>query len=194
VTEWPAFVAWSNRIRKCWTFCLDQRGLSCAIIKVDTQPMSDTRKPVSAQILRWLQRTPVHTFVVAFELALGRGELTVTPWGAPLLAWGYLQYRLVGNYRLPRAGGTSGMDAMPEQIIATGPYRYTRNPMYLGHLIFMVGVALTFWSWFAVVLLVARATWFQQRVVHDERRLERVFGVEYSAYRACVKRWIPFAL
>ncbi len=65
--------------------------------------MSDMRKPVSAQILRWLQRTPVHTFiicpllVVAFELALGRGRLTVTPWGAPLLAWGYLQYRLVGN-------------------------------------------------------------------------------------------------
>jgi len=112
--------------------------------------MSDTRKPVSAQILKWLQRTPVHTFiicpllVVAFELALGRGRLTVTPWGAPLLAWGYLQYQLVGNYRLPRAGGTSGMDAMPEGIIATGPYRYTRNPMYLGHLIFMVGLALTF--------------------------------------------------
>jgi protein-S-isoprenylcysteine O-methyltransferase Ste14 len=162
--------------------------------------MSDMRKPVSAQILRWLQRTPVHTFiicpllVVAFELTLGRGRLTVTPWGAPLLAWGYLQYRLVGNYRLPRAGGTSGMDAMPEQIIATGPYRYTRNPMYLGHLIFMVGLALTFWSWFAAVLLVARAIWFQQRVLYDERRLEKVFGVEYSAYRARVKRWIPFAL
>ena len=73
------------------------------------------------------------------------------------------------------------MDVMPEQIIATGPYRYTRNPMYLGHLIFMVGLALTFWSWFAIVLLVARAIWFQQRVLHDERRLEKAFGVEYSA-------------
>jgi protein-S-isoprenylcysteine O-methyltransferase Ste14 len=162
--------------------------------------MSDTRKRLSAQILRWRQRTPVHTFVicpllvVAFELAVGGGRLTVTPWGAPLLAWGYLQYRLVGNYRLPRAGGTAGMDAMPEQIIATGPYRYTRNPMYLGHLIFMVGLALTFWSWFAVVLLVVRAIWFQRRVLQDERRLEKVFGAEYSAYRARVRRWIPFAL
>ncbi len=162
--------------------------------------MSDARKQVSAQILRWAQRTPVHTFVicpllvVAFELALGRGRLTVTPWGAPLLALGYLQYRLVGNYRLPRAGGTAGMDAMPQHILATGPYRYTRNPMYLGHLIFMVGLALTFWSWFALALLVARAIWFQQRVLHDERRLEQVFGGEYCLYRARVKRWIPFAL
>jgi protein-S-isoprenylcysteine O-methyltransferase Ste14 len=127
--------------------------------------------------------------VIAFELALNRGRLTVVPWGAPLLAWGYLQYLLVGNYRLPRAGGTPGMDAMPAQIIAAGPYRYTRNPMYLGHLIFMAGLifmtglVLTFWSWFALILLVARAMWFQRRVLHDETRLERTFGAEYSAYR-----------
>jgi protein-S-isoprenylcysteine O-methyltransferase Ste14 len=116
------------------------------------------------------------------------------PWGAPLLAWGYLQYRLVGNYRLPRAGGTPGMDAMPERIIVVGPYRNTRNPMYLGHLIFMAGLVLTFWSWFALILLVARAIWFHLRVLRDETRLEKIFGAEYSAYRARVKRWIPFVL
>jgi protein-S-isoprenylcysteine O-methyltransferase Ste14 len=161
--------------------------------------MSDTRKPLRARILRWAQRTPVHTFVmspllvIAFELALNRGRLTVMPWGAPLLVWGYLQYRLVGNYRLPLAGGTNGMDAMPNRIIAAGPYRYTRNPMYLGHLIFMTGLVITFRSWFALILLVARAMWFQWRVLHDEARLEREFGVEYSAYRGRVKRWLPFA-
>jgi protein-S-isoprenylcysteine O-methyltransferase Ste14 len=160
--------------------------------------MSDTREPLSARICRWLQRTPVHTFVmcpllvVGFELAFNHGRLTVLPWGTPLLAWGYLQYRFVGNYRLPRAGGTAGMDAMPERIIAAGPYRYTRNPMYLGHLIFMAGVVLTFWSWFALILLIARAIWFQRRVLQDETRLERSFGAEYFAYRTQVKRWIPF--
>jgi protein-S-isoprenylcysteine O-methyltransferase Ste14 len=162
--------------------------------------MQSTSKPLSASLLRWFQRTPVHTFfmcpllVIAFELALNRGRLTVVPWGIPLLAWGYLQYLLVGNYRLPRAGGTAGMDAMPDRFIAAGVYRYTRNPMYLGHLIFMMGLALTFWSWFALILLVARAIWFQRRVLQDEARLERKFGGEYSAYRAQVKRWIPFTL
>jgi protein-S-isoprenylcysteine O-methyltransferase Ste14 len=156
-------------------------------------------KPLSAYILRWFQRTPVHTFficpliVVAFELALHQGALTVVPWGLPLLAWGYLQYRFVGSYRLPRAGGTAGMDAMPNRILAAGPYRYTRNPMYLGHLIFMTGLVITFRSWVALILLVARAIWFQRRVLQDETRLEREFGVEYSAYRGRVKRWVPFA-
>ena len=73
-------------------------------------------------------------------------------------------------------------------------YQLTRNPMYLGHLIFMTGLVITFWSWFALVLLVVRAIWFQRRVLHDEERLERAFGAEYSGYCARVKRWIPFVL
>jgi protein-S-isoprenylcysteine O-methyltransferase Ste14 len=109
----------------------------------------------------------------------------------PLLVWGYLQYLYVGGYRLPRAGGTAGMDVAPERIITQGPYRFTRNPMYLGHLIFMLGLALTFWSWLALVILVVRAYWFQLRVQRDEVRLENIFGAEYAAYRAQVKRWIP---
>jgi protein-S-isoprenylcysteine O-methyltransferase Ste14 len=164
------------------------------------KPTQNTSNPLGASVSRWFQRTPVYTFlvcpliVIACELALHDGSLTVVPWGIPLLAWGYLQYRLVGHFRLPRAGGTAGMDAMPERIIAAGPYRYTRNPMYLGHLIFMTGLVITFCSWFALALFVARAIWFQQRVWQDESRLERTFGAEYAAYCARVRRWIPFVL
>jgi len=149
------------------------------------------------RLWRWLGRTPVQTFilcplaVIAFELALHGGRLTVVPWGVPLMAWGYLQYLLVGRYRHPRAGGSSGMEAPPERIIASGLYQYTRNPMYLGHLIFLTGLAITFWSWFAVIVLAARALWFHRRVLHDEVRLEQIFGAEYLTYCTHVKRWIP---
>src|SRR4051812_9408022 len=104
--------------------------------------------------LRWLRRTPVQTFVlcplavVIVELVLRGGNLLVVVWGIPLLAWGYLQYRLVGGYRLPLAGGGPGIEVPPQRMITEGPYRYLRNPMYLGHLIFMLGLAITFWSWF----------------------------------------------
>jgi protein-S-isoprenylcysteine O-methyltransferase Ste14 len=155
---------------------------------------------IGHSIRHWLGRTPVQTFilcplaVVAFELVLHGGRLTIVPWGAPLLAWGYLQYLLVGRYRLPRAGGSAGMTVPPERIITTGLYRFTRNPMYLGHLIFLAGLAVLFWSWFAVILLVLRAVWFQRRVLRDEARLEKLFGEPYAAYRRRVKRWIPGVL
>ncbi len=151
-------------------------------------------------ILRWLGRTPVQTFllcpllVIAFELVWRRGQFVFVPWGLPLMAWGYLQYRFVGNFRLPRAGGTSGMEVMPDRILAAGPYRFTRNPMYLGHLIYLTGLAITFWSWFALIVLAARAWWFQRRVLHDEARLTDKFGADYVAYCSRVKRWIPGVL
>jgi len=148
-------------------------------------------------ILRWASSTPVQTFilcpiaVVLVELLLRHGKLTLEPWGALLLAWGYLQYRLVGGYRLPRAGGSAGMTRPPDRLIDSGPYRFTRNPMYLGHIIFMLGLALAFWSWFALLILAVRAVWFQKRVLHDEARLEKLFGAEFVAYRTRVKRWVP---
>lgn len=151
-------------------------------------------------LLRWLGRTPMQTFILApaavlvFETLFHRGWPTFVIWGVPLLLWGYLQYRFVGNYRQPRAGGTSGMDVPPDRIIDTGPYRYTRNPMYLGHLIFLAGLAITFWSWFGVLILLGRAIWFHRRVAHDEQRLEGLFGEEYAGYRQRVKRWIPGVL
>jgi len=151
-------------------------------------------------IQNWLTRTPLHTFilcpvlVIVVELALRRGELAFEPWGCVLLAWGYLQYLLVGRYRHPRAGGGWGFAGPPDRIIATGPYRYTRNPMYLGHLIFMLGLAITFRSWFALALLVARAIWFHRRVLNDEQRLQARFGDSYAAYCRQVKRWVPGVL
>lgn len=113
------------------------------------------------------------------------------PWGCLLLAWGYGQYLFVGRYRHPRAGGDWGIAVPPDRIVATGPYRFTRNPMYLGHLIFMLGLAVTFWSWFALVLLAARAAWFHGRVLRDEKRLEARFGNAYADYCRKVRRWIP---
>jgi len=149
------------------------------------------------RLLHWLRRTPVQTFilsplaVIGFELIWRGGALAIVPWGLPLIAWGYLQYRVVGRYRLGQGGGGPGMTTLPRRIVDEGPYRYTRNPMYLGHLVFMLGLALTFWSWFALVLFALRAAWFQKRVWGDEARLATTFGGEYIAYQARVKRWVP---
>lgn len=149
------------------------------------------------RIWRWLQRTPVRTFVlypaavVAFELISQGGALRVLPWGVPLLLWGFLQYRIVRSYRGRQGGGGPGLDLPPEHLVGDGPYRYTRNPMYLGHLIFLAGLALTFRSWFALLILIATMIWFHRRVRRDEKHLLQQFGAAYEDYCRRTKRWIP---
>ncbi|MPZ37862.1 MAG: hypothetical protein GEU95_07320 [Rhizobiales bacterium] len=156
-------------------------------------------KPSAGEaLLRWLGRTPVQTFilcplmVIAFEFAWQGGWPNIAWWDTPVMLWGFLQYKLVGRYRGPRAGGGPGMETMPDRILDQGPYALTRNPMYLGHLIFLAGVAIAFRSWFALILLAARAVWFHRRVLEDEKRLHAAFGAEYDAYCARVKRWLPY--
>jgi hypothetical protein len=145
----------------------------------------------------WLERTPNRTFVLypaivlASRVLLGRRRGRIDLRFAPLLAWGYLQYRLVGGYRVERGGGGPGIIVPPHSLVESGPYAYTRNPMYLGHLIFLLGLALTFPSRVTAAILGANAVWFHQRVVEDEARLSAQFGPPYDAYRARVKRWIP---
>jgi protein-S-isoprenylcysteine O-methyltransferase Ste14 len=149
---------------------------------------------------RWFKSTSKRTFVVypigvaAFEFGLHHGHPIIHPLGVVLLLWGYLQYRLVGNYRVGRGGGGPGLEVPPDRIVDAGPYRYVRNPMYLGHLIFMTGLIVTFHSWLAVALLIFHVAWFHSRVLKDEARLEARFGAPYLAYKARVKRWIPGVL
>jgi protein-S-isoprenylcysteine O-methyltransferase Ste14 len=130
--------------------------------------------------------------VLAWQWAIGR--LHFDPWFAPLLAWGYLQYKLVGRYRIGRGGGGPGMKTLPEHLVTNGPYAWTRNPMYLGHLIFLAGLALTLRSELAAAILAASLVYFHARVKKDEKRLRELFGEPYAQYCARVKRWIPGVL
>jgi len=75
--------------------------------------------------------------------------------------------------------------------VVRGPYRYTRNPMYLGHLIFFAGLALTLDSWLGAALFAFHAVWFDRRARGDEARLAQLFGQPYRDYRSRVKRWVP---
>src|SRR4051812_37926911 len=132
--------------------------------------------------------------IVAIELIVREGKLVIDPWGVPLLFWGYLQYRLCGNYRTGHGGGGPGFQKPPDRIVDTGLYRYLRNPMYLGHLIFYAGLAVTFHSVAAMALLLFHIPWFHARVLEDEKHLEGRFGEDYRAYTRRVKRWIPYVI
>jgi protein-S-isoprenylcysteine O-methyltransferase Ste14 len=149
------------------------------------------------RIGKLLRSTSFRTFVlypvivVSWELILNHGRLRLEPWFLPLLVWGYLQYRLIGKYRIRRGGGGPGMDTPPERLVTTGPFAYCRNPMYLGHVIFLLGLTLSLQSVLAALIMVATAVWFHFRVQRDEKRLRERFGQPYLDYAARVRRWIP---
>jgi len=146
--------------------------------------------------MRFLRRSPVQTFilvplaVLAWEWALG--SLRLQALGLLLMAWGFAQYRLVGRYRVRLGGGGPGLSgAPPERLVQTGIYAYMRNPMYLGHIVYMIGVAILFSSAFGALVAAMRAIWFHFRVLRDERGLIGRFGEPYVTYMRRVKRWIP---
>ena len=152
---------------------------------------------VTEQTVKLLRKTPLRTFVLyplitlVWELLWTRCHLRLEPLFSPLMIWGYLQYRLCGLYRIKRGGGGPGFHTPPERLVTTGPYAYTRNPMYLGHLIFLVGLTLTLKSALAGIITIATAVWFHSRVLEDERRLSALLGQPYVEYTSRVKRWIP---
>jgi protein-S-isoprenylcysteine O-methyltransferase Ste14 len=151
-------------------------------------------------VRHWLKSTSNRTFILwpvvlfAAEALLRQGVPDIHWWALPLLVWGYLQYRWVGSYRARAGGGGPGIAIPPERIVEAGPYRWVRNPMYLGHLIFFAGLALALESWIGAAVLAFHAVWFDRRVRDDEGRLAKLFGEPYRDYCRRVKRWIPGVL
>ena len=110
--------------------------------------------------------------------------IVLTVAGIFLAAWGRTSFAAAGTEIIPTS--------VSNKILVTGgPFRFTRNPMYLGHLVFMLGLAVTFRSYVALALLGLRAIWFHRRVMADEAQLIERFGAEYTDYMRQVRRWVP---
>lgn len=78
----------------------------------------------------------------------------------------------------------------PPTLITEGPFRYSRNPIYVGHSLVHVGASVLLNSVWPLVTLVP-VLWYLRRVVQrEEARLEALFGQEYDRYRSDVRRWL----
>ena len=76
-------------------------------------------------------------------------------------------------------------------LLTEGPFRLSRNPMYLGMVVQYVGLALLFNSLWAIVLLPLALVVVHLTVIkREEWYLEQKFGEEYRAYKARVQRWL----
>jgi protein-S-isoprenylcysteine O-methyltransferase Ste14 len=77
------------------------------------------------------------------------------------------------------------------KLVASGPYRFTRNPMYLGLVILALGIALWVGAWpmfIAPIAVFATANWVH--IPFEEAKMRRQFGAAFEDYVARVRRWM----
>lgn len=113
--------------------------------------------------------------------AMGYGPLAV---GALLLLWCMREFYVAGR-------GTLAPWSPPRQLVVTGPYRFSRNPMYIAVLVMLLGWAELFGIAPLWYYLAGCALAFHLRVVLGEEPWQaRSFGADWQAYKARTKRWL----
>jgi protein-S-isoprenylcysteine O-methyltransferase Ste14 len=132
------------------------------------------------QVLEWSGVTPV-----VIQSPWQIGGMLVTVLGAALALWCVLAFAFVGK-------GTPAPFDPPRRLVVRGPYRFVRNPMYIGAAIALAGAALVWRSWalfgYTLVFLAVAHTFV---VFYEEPTLRRLFGEAYARYCHDVHRWRP---
>lgn len=128
---------------------------------------------------RWRVRVGYPLALVVFWLA--KPTLKSIAWGAAIGAVGLLV-----------RGLTAGHLRKHEALATTGPYAYTRNPLYLGSAILAGGLAVACRSWPAAALVAVYFSVFYIAVMRrEERELRKQYGAAFEEYAARVPLFFP---
>jgi protein-S-isoprenylcysteine O-methyltransferase Ste14 len=116
----------------------------------------------------------------SLRIALG---VAVICGGVAILGSAFSVFHRIGQHPDPRK---------PTPTIARdGPYRFTRNPMYLGGSLIQLGLGVALGNAWIVLLLVPTVALIHYRaILPEERYLEGKFGDEYTSFKASVRRWL----
>ena len=139
---------------------------------------------IVAALLMWLsaQYFPGLNFRFPFQSIVG---WMIGLMGMIASSLGFVEFRRAKTTLNPTKPESSS------SLVRTGIYRHTRNPMYLGFLLMLVGWAILMGnavSFLGLPLFVLYMNAFQ--ITPEERALTTIFGEEFRAYRSDVRRWI----
>ena len=103
--------------------------------------------------------------------------------GAALIVWGIATMRAARTNIYPELPATA--------LVVRGPFRFTRNPLYVALAILFVGLSIEMNNgWGFVVLVPLLLVMHHGVILREERYLERKFGVAYRDYKARVRRYL----
>ena len=129
-------------------------------------------------VANWLSPLPI----LAGRVGLWMG-IALAIAGLGLIVTGIIEFRRANTAVVPFSPTTA--------IVSSGPFRFTRNPLYLGFVLIYIGASLaanTLWPLFMLPLAIL--VLLHGVVKREERYLERKFGTAYTDYRARVRRWM----
>lgn len=144
----------------------------------------------------WLRPPFVFLLAILAGVVLDRGwpiSLPATPGrlvvGAACMVAAALLFTLTRR-AMAKAGTPVPGNKPTVAIVHSGPFRYSRNPIYLAFVLLHLGFALAYNSAWLLVTLVPAVLVIRVVIRREERYLEERFGDAYLAYKATVRRWI----
>ena len=109
----------------------------------------------------------------------------------PLITLGAVLLFLLSLQEFRAAGTSVRGSERSTTIVRTGPYRFSRNPIYLSFILLMLGLSIWLNDLWLLITLVPAVGFIVTVVIpREERFLERNFHDQYSSYRASVRRWL----
>lgn len=146
---------------------------------------------------------PDHYAIIAFWAAL-LGEiflpLSLLPpasissgasWTGGILALAGLGLEIATARAMTRAGTTTKPYTRPTALVTSGPFRLSRNPFYIGLLLFFGGLLLMLsMDWLLLVMPLYWLALDRLVVPQEEAALDKAFGQDWRAYAARTRRWL----
>jgi protein-S-isoprenylcysteine O-methyltransferase Ste14 len=154
--------------------------------------MTESSPTPGHAILAFVALPGVIAFLVPLAVALGwqhvpprntAGWLPVLV-GIALLLWCVREFYVAGR-------GTLAPWSPPKHMVTSGPYRFTRNPMYVAVALILFGWGQLFGlTWLLAYALIVVAAFYLRVVLSEEPWLARTFPAQWPAYRQRVPRWL----
>lgn len=145
---------------------------------------------------------PPIVYLAAVAIAILAHVFLPLPWiGAPLsdllfaAGWLLLAAAIAMEYAAMRTMARARTTILPtkasEHLVTSGPFSFTRNPIYLGNTVLMIGIGLIAGvAWFLVLAIIAAFTTQKLAIEREEKHLQARFGKRYGDYAKRVRRWV----
>ena len=153
---------------------------------------TNTQSPGLGQTLfKYRDYTPIPLILIV--LLVAKPSVFTATLGMIVLTFGEL-FRI---YSVAFIGSISRTrkESLGDQLISSGPFKWVRNPLYLGNFFIVLGLAIySGVLWFCILTAVLFYLQYHFIVQYEESLLGKKFGNEYESYKAAVPAWFPNSL